>query len=419
MGRETKATATPGRAAKPERRKNRRHTDTGENAHPAGETAHESMTGLYLHIPFCQRRCIYCDFYSTTCGAEERGRYVDALCRELAARAAEAGRQQLATIYLGGGTPSQLSPGELEWVLRAVYDAFEVSPEAEVTVEANPDDLTADYVAALAGLPVNRVSLGVQTFDDDALRLLRRRHTGRQATEAVERLAGAGFENLSLDLIYGLPGQTLPRWEADLDRALSLPATHLSAYALIYEEDTELWRMRRRGEVAEADEELSLSLFERLMDKTAEAGFAHYEISNFARPGWQARHNTAYWTGEAYIGCGPGAHSYDGCSIRRRNLPDLTAYTAASPDVPCETEQLGTDERYNEFILTSLRMADGLDLAALAERFGTEARAETLRTARGHLSAGRLRQDGERLRLTRRGLFVSDDVMSDFMRVAS
>lgn len=375
------------------------------------------MTGLYLHIPFCQRRCVYCDFYSTTGGAAERGRYVDALCRELAARAAEAARPRLSTVYLGGGTPSQLSPGELERLLRAVYNTFDVASDAEVTLEANPDDLTADYVAALSALPVNRVSLGVQTFDDDALHLLRRRHTGQQAEEAVERLAAAGVENLSLDLIYGLPGQTLPQWEADLDRALALPASHLSAYALIYETGTELWRMRLRGEVAEADEELSLSLFERLMDRTAEAGYAHYEISNFAREGRQARHNTAYWTGAAYIGCGPGAHSYDGQAVRRQNLPGLQAYVAASPDVPCQTERLSTDERFNEFILTSLRMADGLDLDALAERFGQEARDEALRTARGHLAAGRLRRDGGRLRLTRKGLFVSDDVMSDFMRV--
>lgn len=376
------------------------------------------MTGLYLHIPFCQRRCVYCDFYSTTLGAADRGRYVDALCRELAGRADEAAGRRLASVYMGGGTPSQLAPAELERLLHTVWAVYEVTPDAEVTLEANPDDLTPDYVAALAALPVNRVSLGVQTFDDDALRLLRRRHTGRQAVAAVESLARAGVDNLSVDLIYGLPGQTLAQWEADLDRALALPVAHLSAYALIYEEGTELWQMRSRGEVDEASDELSLALFERLMDRTARAGFEHYEISNFALPGRRARHNTAYWTGAPYIGCGPGAHSYDGGACRRRNLPDLRAYLDASPSVPHEVEHLTPDEQFNDLILTSLRMADGLRLDRVEARFGTDALGEVMRTARPHLGAGRMAMKDGVLRLTRRGLFVSDDVMSDFMRIS-
>lgn len=375
------------------------------------------MTGLYLHIPFCQRRCVYCDFYSTTFGAAERERYVGALSRELARRADEADGRHLATVYLGGGTPSQLAPDELERLLAAVYDAYAVALDAEVTIEANPDDLTPDYVAALAALPVNRVSLGVQTFDDDALRLLRRRHSGSQATAAVERLFRAGIDNLSVDLIYGLPGQTQAQWEADLDRALALPVAHLSAYALIYEEGTELWRMRSRGEVDEASDELSLALFERLMDRTARAGFEHYEISNFALAGHRARHNTAYWTGAPYIGCGPDAHSFDGEACRRRNLPDLRAYLDASPCVPHEVEHLTADEQFNDLILTSLRMSDGLRLDRVEARFGREACAEVVRTAMPHVRAGRLRMEDGVLRLTRRGLFVSDDVMSDFMHI--
>ena len=191
-----------------------------------------ATAGLYLHVPFCQSRCVYCDFYSTTCGPAERGRYVDALCRELEARADEVPGRRLATVYLGGGTPSQLSPAELERVFSAVGRLFRLAPDAEVTLEANPDDLTPAYVDALRALPVNRVSLGVQTFCDARLRLLHRRHTGREAVEAVERLAAVGLDNLSVDLIYGLPGQTLDEWDDDLVRALALPVCHLSAYAL-------------------------------------------------------------------------------------------------------------------------------------------------------------------------------------------
>lgn len=376
-----------------------------------------AAAGLYLHVPFCQSRCVYCDFYSTTCGPAERGRYVDALCRELEARADEVPGRRLATVYLGGGTPSQLSPAELERVFSAVGRLFRLAPDAEVTLEANPDDLTPAYVDALRALPVNRVSLGVQTFCDARLRLLYRRHTGREAVEAVERLAAVGFDNLSVDLIYGLPGQTLDEWDDDLVRALALPVCHLSAYALIYEEGTALWRMRQRGEVREADDELSLAMFERLMNRAAAAGFDHYEISNFARPGRQARHNSSYWTSTPYVGCGPGAHSFDGRSTRRRNLPDLAAYTALSPRVPMEEEHLTPDEQFNDYILTALRTADGLSLDALGVRFGLGVRAEVERTARRHVEGGRLSLADGRLRLTRRGLFVSDDVMSDFMRV--
>ena len=376
-----------------------------------------AAAGLYLHVPFCQSRCVYCDFYSTTCGPAERGRYVEALCRELEARADEVPGRRLATVYLGGGTPSQLSPAELERVFSAVGRLFRLAPDAEVTLEANPDDLTPAYVDALRALPVNRVSLGVQTFCDARLRLLHRRHTGREAVEAVERLAAVGFDNLSVDLIYGLPGQTLDEWDDDLVRALALPVCHLSAYALIYEEGTALWQMRQRGEVREAEDELSLAMFERLMDRAAAAGFDHYEISNFARPGWRARHNSSYWTGASYVGCGPGAHSFDGRSTRRRNLPDLAAYTALSPRVPMEEEHLTPDEQFNDYILTALRTADGLSLDALGVRFGLGVRAEVERTARRHVEGGRLSLADGRLRLTRRGLFVSDDVMSDFMRV--
>lgn len=369
---------------------------------------------LYLHIPFCRRRCIYCDFYSTTAGPARRRDFVRALAAELAARAGESGGQPLASVYFGGGTPSQLVPDEIAAVFSAVRRHYALAPGAEVTFEMNPDDVGPRLLEVLRAEGVNRVSMGVQTFDDALLRLLGRRHTAAQARRALRLAADAGFE-ASLDLIYGLPGQTLEGWRRDVAEALSLPAGHLSAYALSYEEGTPLWRLRRERRVAEAGEELSLRMYEHLMDAAAAAGFEHYEISNFARPGRRARHNSAYWRGEPYIGAGPGAHSYDGLS-RRANRPDFEAYIASPGRPPCIREPLGDDDRYNELVMTRLRTSDGLALGELA-RFGAARAAFFRRMAAPHLAAGRLSEADGTVRLTRAGLFTSDDILSDLMWV--
>lgn len=371
---------------------------------------------LYIHIPFCKSRCIYCDFYSTTCGAAEREAFVAALCGELRARRAYLpGGTGLGTVYLGGGTPSQLSAEELGRVMACVRETYEILPGAELTIEANPDDVSPSFVSLLRTLGFNRVSLGVQTFDDNLLRLLHRRHTAGGARRAVRLLAEGRIENLSIDLIYGLPGQGAARFRRDLEEALALPVKHLSAYALTVEEGTALEKMVRDGRAAVADEELFLEEYGMLMDAAAAAGFEHYEISNFALPGYRSRHNSAYWDGTPYLGCGPGAHSYDGRS-RRRNLPDLAAYLRSPGSPPYEEEQLSRGERFDEKVFTSLRTSAGLDLAAVEEEYGGEWLAGLLRAAAPHLAAGRLVQAGGRLRLTRRGLFVSDGVMSDLMR---
>ena len=394
------------------------------------------MAGLYIHIPFCQSRCIYCDFFSTTC-THRMEAYVGAVTRELELRRHylphTGARPLLHTVYIGGGTPSLLPTPLLYRLFEGIARWYDIAPQAEVTIEANPDDVHDPWIATLHHTPVNRVSLGIQSFDDPTLRLLNRRHNAQQAIGAVRRLQEAGIADISIDLMYGLPGQTAEQWKADLHTALALAPTHLSAYALIYEEHTRLWTMRQRGEVAEADEQLSLHMYSLLMDTLAQAGYEHYEISNFALPGHRARHNSSYWQGVPYIGCGAAAHSYDG-SNRQWNCSDLEEYIggvmgctsqqAAAHGTWVTHERLTDDERYNDLIITALRTADGLDVAALRQRFGQARASYCLKAARPHIEAGRLTlTDGKEqpasglLRLTRQGLFLSDGVMSDLLYV--
>ena len=370
------------------------------------------MAGIYLHIPFCKSRCIYCGFYSTT-SLCERGRYVDALCGELLCRKDYLRGEAVETIYFGGGTPSQLAVGDVEKLLRHIYNIYNVCDGAEITIEGNPDDLTPDYLKALHAIGVNRLSIGVQTFSDVRLRFLNRRHSAGQAVLAVENARRAGFPNISIDLMFGFPSQTMGEWESDVRQALSLGVQHLSAYSLMYEEGTKLGRMLDAGDVEEIDDEVSLRMYEHLMDATAEAGFEHYEISNFALPGMQSRHNSSYWHGIPYLGVGAGAHSYDGRD-RCFNPDSLAAYlSGASPVV----ERIAENERYDEFVFTGLRTSSGINLDELEERFGGTYKDYCLANASSHISAGRLLRLGNVLKLSRRGLFVSNDVMSDLMWV--
>lgn len=378
------------------------------------------MSAFYLHIPYCKSRCIYCDFYTT---ASQRGysSFVEALCGEIVLRSASWKEVEMQTIYIGGGTPSQLSVDELRHIFDTIYQHYHIAPTAEITIEANPDDLTEAYVRAMRQhLPVNRISMGLQTFDDGLLHLLNRRHTAQEAEQAVHRLIDYGYDNLSIDLIYGLPNQTLADWQADVKRALALPIQHLSAYALIYEPGTPLMRMKEKGLVQEADDALSLSMFQHLIAATAEAGLQQYEISNFARLNYHSRHNSTYWQGQPYLACGPSAHGYDG--VRRYyNTPRLASYIKARGDVEGaglqRIEVLTKDERYNDFVLTRLRTMAGLDIEALTATFGTEYQAYLLQEALPHLQRGYLVQEGVTLRFTREGIFLSDAIMADLMRV--
>ena len=375
------------------------------------------MAGIYIHIPFCKTRCAYCDFYSTT-QTSLRERYIQALCRELELRNGYLQGHHVHTVYFGGGTPSQLRPTDLERIFGLLYKVYGLEQCTEITLEANPDDLTDDYVAALACLPFNRVSMGIQTFHDPTLRLLNRRHTAAQAVAAVNRLRRAGIRNISIDLIYGLPGETQERWEADLRQALSLDVEHISAYLLTYEEGTPLYRMKQQGQVQEADEDSCLCFFTTLMDTLAANGYEHYEISNFCKPGFHSRHNSSYWQGTPYLGCGPSAHSYNG-QTRSWNTPSIDRYLAGidSGQPASDTERLSLHTRYNEYIMTRLRTRQGASLNTLRQDFGQSLTDYCLHAAAQHLAANRLETTNGYLRLTRQGIFVSDDILSDLMYV--
>ena len=379
------------------------------------------MAGIYIHIPFCKSRCIYCGFYSTT-SLSLIDDYVRTVCLELSMRKDYLRGDPVSTIYFGGGTPSQLRLAHLETILNSIYNIYNVEAK-EITVECNPDDLDngtdgSALLSALQGMGVNRLSLGIQTFDDVRLRFLRRRHTSSQAVAAVGRAQAAGFDNISVDLMFGFPGQSLQAWQQDLHRAVSLDVQHLSAYSLMYEEGTQLERMLTQGEITEISDDLSLTMYEHLLDTMALNGFEHYEISNFARPGRQSLHNSGYWQGVPYLGIGAGAHSFDG-NTRQYNADDIGKYLKAEASLifPVTLEQLSPNERYNEFVFTSLRTRQGLDLQLLADRFGPTLLKYCLRNAEAHLRSGRLNKTGNRLHLTRHGLFISDSIMSDLMMV--
>lgn len=375
------------------------------------------MAGLYVHIPFCRTRCVYCAFHSGTDLSLCR-RYVDALTTELRMRREYLSGDTVSTVYLGGGTPSTLSVGEVRRLLEAVQQNFEVAPDAEITIECNPDDLTEPMVAQLAEFPFNRVSLGVQSFDDAELTFLHRRHTAAQAVEAVRLLQRHGFDNISIDLMYGLPQQTLQRWHKTLQTALELEVQHISAYNLMYEDNTPLTQWRQNGRVAELDEELTVAMFGALTERLAQAGFEQYEISNFCRPGFRSQHNSAYWRGVPYLGVGAAAHSYNG-HARQWNVADTQAYIDEIEQgrIPSETEQLTDENRYNEFVFTGLRTSDGIDLAQLETRFGRAAADYCLRCAAAHIERQHLQLRGNHLCLTQSGILISDGIMADLMSV--
>lgn len=377
------------------------------------------MAGLYIHIPFCSSRCIYCGFYSTTL-TSLRNDYVCALCAELKLRHSYLD-EPLDTIYIGGGTPSQLSVAELNRLFDAIYiynKVYGISKDAEVTIECNPDDVTPELASGLARLPVNRVSMGVQTFNDSRLRFIRRRHTAAQVSNAINLLRSAGIGNISIDLMFGFPDETVEQWDSDITRALSLGVQHISAYSLTFEEGTPLYAMMEHGEVAETDEETSRSMYYMLADRLCAAGYEHYEISNFARPGFRSRHNGSYWKGIPYMGIGAAAHSFNTVS-RQWNVADVRKYIDSINRgiVPMEREELDMPTRYNDMVMTALRTCEGIDLHTSEKQFGKEYVRYMLANAGRHVSSGLLSLSESHLRLTRNGLFVSDSVMSDLMKV--
>lgn len=374
------------------------------------------MAGIYIHIPLCRSRCVYCDFYSSTFDGN-RSELVEAICAELTERRNYLRGATVKTLYFGGGTPSLLRPDELSEIFSAVEANYPCSFE-EVTLEANPDDLSDDFLTSLKRFPINRLSIGIQSFHDDDLTLLNRRHTAEEAKAAVRRCQSHGFTNISIDLIYGLPNQTLSAWEDNLRQAIELDVPHISAYHLTYEEGTKIYRMLQKGEVREVDEELSVEMFHLLRSMLQEAGIQQYEISNFARPGYHARHNSSYWDGTPYLGAGPAAHSFDG-KDRRWNISNTRRYIEAirSGEPYYELEVLDETSSYNDYVITSLRTIAGMDLDVLAERFGEPYYSYCLRQVRSFVGDGVAVVEENHVRLTEKGLFLSDAVMEELMMV--
>lgn len=305
---------------------------------------------------------------------------------------------------------------ELSKIVETIHRTYDVDPQAELTFEANPDDITPEMVEGLVKLGFNRVSIGVQTFDDNLLRILHRRHTAAEAEQAVYTLVQGGIDNVSIDLIYGLPIQSAADFEIDLQHAFALPVKHLSAYALTVEPRTVLGHKVAIGELTPADEDTCADEFISLQHAALNAGFEQYEISNFAKPGYYSRHNSGYWNGTPYLGCGPGAHSFDGTN-RSYNISDLQTYLLTPGNPPHKVENLTATERFNELIFLSLRTRVGLSLQTVAERFGSAWYTDLLRAANPHLASGKMVEADGFLRIASHAIFISDDLITDLMRL--
>lgn len=375
------------------------------------------MAGLYFHVPFCKSKCYYCDFYSRVNIDSLRDAYLCAVERELALRKDFLQDEVVKTVYFGGGTPSLLTCGEIARLTDRATALFNLDT-TEVTLEANPENLSDGYLKGLKDSPVNRLSIGIQSFSDAELAAINRKHSAQDAIDAVKRCQDAGFENISIDLIYGLPSQTIEGWNENLQKAVALDVPHISSYHLTYEEGTVLYLQAQKGKIAPVNEELSVEMFRTLRQTLLAAGYDHYEISNFAKPGLEAKHNSSYWDGTKYLGLGPAAHSFDG-DTRHWNFADTRGYidALARGEFPCETEVLTEADRYNEFVMTSLRTAKGISLNSLLTKFGAKMRDFCLKNAAPFLKNGTLEDKNGNLRLTEDGIFISDGIMSELMWV--
>ena len=373
------------------------------------------MAGLYVHIPFCKTRCAYCDFYSQV-SREGMKKYVSLLLREAQMRLIELRGEPIETIYIGGGTPSQLCVDDIITFIQGLGDMSLTDDAVEFTLEVNPDDVSVDYLSALRNMGVNRVSMGVQSFIDTELNYIGRRHTARQAVDAVYAIREAGFDNFSIDLIYGLPLQSVASWKESVDMAVRLDVPHLSAYCLSYEQGTRLWSMRERGVVKETAEEDLIEMYKLLVDLLHENGYEHYEISNFAKPGRRSRHNSSYWNNVPYLGLGASAHSYDG-QQRRYNVADLHEYMKRIEDgrLACEVEDLEWWERYDEYVMVRLRTKEGLDLDDAVEKFGERVINHIEQSVQPFLDKGLMRKNENKYALTAGGVLLSDGIIRDLM----
>jgi len=375
------------------------------------------MAGLYIHIPFCSKRCTYCDFY-TEVAPDLIPILVNYIVKELNIRKDYLKNETISTIYFGGGTPSILSKEQFSQILTSIFSIYTVEENAEITFEANPDDLTVDFFNSIKQLPFNRISIGIQSFDDEDLKRINRRHTSNQAITAVKNAQNAGFDNISIDLIYGLPLQTIGDWEKQLDIALSLNIQHVSAYGLTYEEGTALWKQREKGLVKPIIDETMNEMYLLLVKKMKEKGFEAYEISNFALDGFRSKHNSSYWKQNSYLGIGPSAHSYDLVS-RQWNVASIKAYISAlENNTPYfEKEELTLYDRYNDYVLVSLRTSDGLDFDFLSSEFGQNLATYFLDNIRIYIENNSVIHCDGKYSLSPQGIMISNQILIQLIKV--
>lgn len=371
------------------------------------------MAGLYFHIPFCASKCIYCGFYSVINRALERD-YLLSLHQEMDLRKEYLNGASISTIYFGGGTPSLLSINTLEDILEHIRKNFTLVSALEITIEANPEQLTLEYCQQLRAIGINRLSIGVQSFQDDVLRFMGRRHNAEDAIAAIHNAKEAGFSNISIDLIYGVAERDDARWQQDVDTALSMPIQHLSCYALTPEENSILYKQIQNRKHAPVDDEQAARQYDILIKKIEKSPFEHYEVSNFAIPGYESKHNSSYWDHTPYLGFGPAAHSFNGSS-RQWNPANLKQYieNIAQKIDNEEKEELSADDLYNESILLGLRTREGIDLQSIGLTYGQERASQLLQHFRQHVDTAFFEEKENRLRLTEAGYWFADGIAAD------
>lgn len=374
------------------------------------------MAGIYIHIPFCKQKCSYCNYhFSTNLNSKEQ--MVQAICKELEMRKTEI-NENVNTIYFGGGTPSLLDISELNQIFEVIYKNYSIVENPEVTLESNPDDLNTKKLKQFKTTPINRFSIGIQSFFDEDLKLMNRAHSAKEALNSVKITQDAGFENITIDLIYGSQTTTDEMWEHNLQTALDLKVPHISSYVLTIEPKTLLQHQIQTHKIADIDETKQARQFQTLVDTLTQNGFEHYEISNFGKPNFKSRHNSNYWNGNLYLGIGPSAHSYDGKN-RSWNIENNTIYIKgiSEGNLPNEIETLTQDDRFNELIMIKLRTDKGLDLKQLQTEYPKEFYNQFVKELQIHLDNGNVKIQENHLRLTDQGKFLADGIAGSLFRV--
>jgi len=374
------------------------------------------MSGIYIHIPFCKQACHYCDFHFST-SLKKKSELVSALQNELVLRKNELPNEPIKTIYFGGGTPSLLNLEELTAIFKTIYTEFTIAENPEITLEANPDDLSEEKINELANSKINRLSIGVQSFFEEDLKLMNRAHNAEEALNSI-KLARSKFDNISVDLIYGIPGMSNERWQKNIQILLDLDIPHISSYALTVEPNTALQKFIEKGKIKPVDDAVAAQHFETLRTVLKNAGFEHYEFSNYGKPGYFSQNNTAYWLGKPYLGIGPSAHSYDGNS-RKWNIANNTLYIKAieRSELPLEVEELSITDRYNEYIMTRLRTYFGVDLVEVESKFGKEYLEYLKEQSVVLFEKEFLRIENNVMHITEKGTFLSDGIAADLFYI--